>query len=212
MGRATITAAQENGLYTATVKIERDRIEEELAAIDNELADLQPKIADAEEELRYKQLEVDEAIMLLRRLIDEYAAGVDVDADTNCEESTTGLLSSINSIRSANGLPPVAADDSLNAAAQGHSTWLAQNNKSGHDGQGGSNPGTRIYNAGFTGSTVAENVAVGLPTTGEAIDGWMNSPGHRENILNPEFTKIGVGYNCRTSGPYQHFWTMTFGG
>lgn len=212
MGKAVISAALGEGLYSARIEVDRTRIEDELAWIDADLQQLQSQIDAAEEALKYKQLEVDEALMLLRQLIDEYAAGLDVDADTDCDQDGSGMMSAVNSIRAANGLPALTQDSALDAAAQGHATYLAQNNTTGHTGRGGSSPSSRIYAAGFSGSAVGENVAWGQPDVATAFSDWMNSPGHRAAILNPAFDRAGVGYNCRESGPYRHFWVQTFGG
>ena len=75
-----------------------------------------------------------------------------------------------------------------------------------HTGSDGSNAGDRIARAGFSAGTWGENVAAGYATAASVVDGWMNSSGHRANILDPSFTHIGVAVaNAAEGTPY---WTM----
>jgi uncharacterized protein YkwD len=75
-----------------------------------------------------------------------------------------------------------------------------------HTGSDGSSPGDRITRAGYTWSAYGENVAYGYATPEQVMNGWMNSPGHRANILNCSFKEIGVG--LAQPGSY---WTQDFG-
>ena len=63
---------------------------------------------------------------------------------------------------------------------------------------------------GITYRYAGEYIAAGQRTPPETMDGWMNSPGHKANILKPEFTHIGVGY--LTGGEYRTYWTQMFVG
>ena len=75
-----------------------------------------------------------------------------------------------------------------------------------HTGTDGSNPGDRIARAGYRFSAWGENVAIGYPDAASVMDGWMNSPGHRANILSGNVTEIGIGLAYAADGtPY---WTM----
>ena len=98
---------------------------------------------------------------------------------------------------------PVGWDDQLEAAAQGHSNWMNQNNTLSHTGAGGSDPGDRITAAGYQWRAYGENVAVGYPTEEAVIQGWLNSEGHCKNIMNGTFTKMGVAVSGR-------YWTQEF--
>jgi len=111
--------------------------------------------------------------------------------------------------------PPVAWNDTLANAAMKHSTDMAQNEFLEHTGSDGSDPGDRILNAGYEWITYGENIAYGSGeifgnTSKGAVKGWMDSPGHCSNIMNPDFIDIGVanvkghcdGYNCL-------YWTMS---
>lgn len=75
-----------------------------------------------------------------------------------------------------------------------------------HTGSDGSNAGTRIARAGFDASTWGENVAAGYTSAGSVVNGWMGSTGHRDNILDPSFTHIGVARAQASDGTV--YWTM----
>ena len=80
----------------------------------------------------------------------------------------------------------------------------------GHTGSDGSSAGDRIQANGGSFSTWGENVAAGYRNASDVVDGWMNSPGHRANILNPGFTRIGVA--VATSADDTPYWTMVLSG
>lgn len=60
--------------------------------------------------------------------------------------------------------------------------------------------------------TCGENIAAGYPTPAAVVDGWMNSTGHKANILNAAFTKMGLGYSTGGGGEYRHYWAQEFAG
>ncbi|WP_219825727.1 CAP domain-containing protein [Nonomuraea typhae] len=111
-----------------------------------------------------------------------------------------------NAERTAGGCKPLTHDPKLNAAARGHSNDMAAKNYFSHTSQDGRSPGDRIKAAGFSPiSTWGENIAKGQPTAASVVKGWMNSPGHKANIMNCNFTLIGVGHDAK--GP---IWTQVF--
>ena len=120
----------------------------------------------------------------------------------------------INQERAKAGLQPLSFDTRLAQAAETHSQNMAVQDFFSHIGADGSVPEDRIEATGFelTGA-VAENIAA-MPTPEEAVIGWMNSTGHRNNILDPEVTKTGVGYyylgNDTGDVNYNHYWTQVF--
>ncbi len=114
----------------------------------------------------------------------------------------------INEQRTANGCAALTLDDKLTAAARGHSAWMARTGTLSHTGDGGSTFVTRAKAAGYA-QPSAENIAMGYRSTKEVVDGWMNSSGHRTNILNCRSTTAGVGVAFTADGtPY---YTQVFG-
>lgn len=111
-----------------------------------------------------------------------------------------------NAHRAAAGVAPVTISLTLNAAAEGHSQYQAAALKMTHDSANGSGPGTRMTNAGYIWRTWGENVAFGQSDCAAVIAAWMNSPGHRTNMLNPSYTNIGIGMAIGSNGA--KYWTM----
>lgn len=98
-----------------------------------------------------------------------------------------------NAERVKGGCDPLKHDARLRRAAFGHSADMAENDYFDHDSQDGRDMVDRIRATGFTGSALAENIAMGQRSAAEVVQGWMNSDGHRQNIMNCSYTLIGVG-------------------
>lgn len=109
------------------------------------------------------------------------------------------------------GLPPLSLSYELRDAAEGYSQVLASTGCFEHTCGAVPNFADRVGQAGYTGWTaLAENIAAGYPTAEAVVSGWMNSPGHRANILSPEYTEIGVGV-ANGAGKLGTYWTEEFG-
>ncbi len=122
----------------------------------------------------------------------------------------------LTNIERANaGLQPLKPNSQLADAAQDHSEDMAKDDFFSHTGVDGSNVASRVQDSGYQYSTVGENIAAGQKTAAEVVEGWMNSPGHRANILNANYTEIGIGYeyleNDTGSVNYNRYWTQVFG-
>ncbi|GGU23952.1 CAP domain-containing protein [Streptomyces coeruleorubidus] len=115
-----------------------------------------------------------------------------------------------NRERARAGLPPLAADPLLTAAAQAHSADMVARAFYSHTAPDGSRPWDRAAAAGSTRRSIGENIACGQRSPAEVVEGWMNSPGHRANILKPGFTHLGVGF--AGGGRAGTYWTQLFGG
>ncbi|MEU9560110.1 CAP domain-containing protein [Streptomyces fumanus] len=115
-----------------------------------------------------------------------------------------------NRRRTGAGLPPLAADPRLTAAAQAHSADMVARDFYAHTDPDGGRPWDRAGAAGAPHRTVGENIACGQRSPADVVEGWMNSPGHRANILKPDFTHIGVG--LAGGGRAGTYWTQVFGG
>jgi uncharacterized protein YkwD len=121
------------------------------------------------------------------------------------------VLRLTNLQRVSHGCAALRADTKLRTAARDHSADMASRQELTHTGADGSDPGTRMKQAGYnTDGGWAENVAEGYPTPEAVMTGWMSSEGHRDNILNCSLKAIGVGA-ARASNS-QLYWTQDFGG
>jgi uncharacterized protein YkwD len=88
---------------------------------------------------------------------------------------------------------------------------MACNNFFSHTGLDGSQPWDRAQREGYNYSYIGENIAAGNSDAASTMTQWMNSTGHRENILNPNFTQIGIGYAYGSNSDYKYYWTAVFG-
>ena len=99
---------------------------------------------------------------------------------------------------------PLAWNEKLEKAAQDHSADMFKKKFFSHTGSDGSGSGERISRAGYAWKFYGENIANGYQTEKEVIAGWLSSPDHCRNIMNKDFTEMGIG----KSGSY---WTQDFG-
>lgn len=127
------------------------------------------------------------------------------------------MMELVNAERTAAGVQPLAFDSALNGSAELHSQWMIATDTFSHTGAGGSTPTDRMIAAGYqltgawgTGENVGWQSLRGAPGIADDVYdlhvGLMNSPGHRENILRPEFRELGIGIE---TGEYQG-WTGAF--
>ncbi|USQ85006.1 CAP domain-containing protein [Streptomyces phaeoluteigriseus] len=114
-----------------------------------------------------------------------------------------------NRERARAGLRPLAVDPLLATAARAHSADMVARSFYSHTSPEGGRPWDRAAAAGSARRTIGENIACGQRSPAEVVEGWMNSPGHRANILKPAFTHIGVGF--AGGGPSGTYWTQLFG-
>jgi uncharacterized protein YkwD len=115
------------------------------------------------------------------------------------------VLKLVNDHRAAAGCKALVIDDRITTAAQAHSTDMATKNYFSHTSQDGRTFVQRMKGAGYP-KPGGENIAMGYPTPAAVVQGWMNSQGHRENILNCGFVAMGVGLDTRGN-----YWTQNFG-
>ncbi|MDD4773277.1 MAG: CAP domain-containing protein [Eubacteriales bacterium] len=100
----------------------------------------------------------------------------------------------VNVIRAENGLGALTIDETLSQTARAKAVDMAQNNYFSHTSPTYGSPFDMMKQFGVDYNTAGENIAKGYSTAQAVVDGWMNSPGHRANILNASFTHTGVGY------------------
>ena len=132
-------------------------------------------------------------------------------AATAASQYDAELLRFTNLERQKAGVAALSLSSQLNQAAQNHADDMTKNNYFSHTGLNGSKPSDRAKATGYNYSYVGENIAAGHSTPAETIKQWMNSQGHRENILNSNYREIGFGYSYSDSSKYRHYWVQVFG-
>ncbi|MEI2583612.1 CAP domain-containing protein [Scytonema sp. PRP1] len=109
-----------------------------------------------------------------------------------------------NQERAKNGLSPLKANAELNYAADKYAEEMSKRGVLSHTGPDGSKPWDRAEAVGYEARMMGENIAAGQRTPEQVVKGWMDSPGHRANILRSQYTDIGVGF-------YNNYWVQGFG-
>lgn len=112
--------------------------------------------------------------------------------------SVSGLLQATNSRRANNGQQSLALNQQLINAAQAKANDMVARDYWSHNTPDGQEPWIFFEEAGYAYTKAGENLAYGFPDSNETVTGWMNSPTHRDNMLDPAFTEVGFGF---TNGP-----------
>lgn len=120
---------------------------------------------------------------------------------TNVNALATEIAAGVNANRRAQGQAPLAYNRRLSQAAMAHACDMSVNGFFGHQGSDGSNIQRRVRNAGYRDCVVAENLAWGYPSSQQIISGWMNSSGHRNNMLHPRVAEMGIAVTEGAKGP-----------
>lgn len=120
-------------------------------------------------------------------------------------EYETEVIRRVNEIRAQNGLNKLKENWELSRIARYKSQDMHDNGYFSHTSPVYGSPFTMITNFGLSYKTAGENIAKGQKTPEAVVSAWMNSSGHRANILNSSFTQIGVGYV-----PNGNYWTQMF--
>lgn len=136
-------------------------------------------------------------------------AGVSTQRQATLDAIRQQVVALTNARRHSPRCNNLRRHSALDRAAQTHTRRMARTNTLSHELPGEPSLGVRVRRAGYSWTLVGENVAAGYATSEAVVQGWMNSSGHRRNILNCRFRHIGVGYAVSDRGtPY---WTQVFG-
>lgn len=132
------------------------------------------------------------------------------------------MLDEVNRNRAAGALcggepypavPPLEMNEIARVAARLHSLDMGERNYFEHDNPDGLDPFQRMENAGYQGPDPwGENIQAGSSTAADAVASLMTSPGHCRNIMDPDYTVVGLGYAYDAASDYGHYWTQCFGG
>lgn len=115
------------------------------------------------------------------------------------------VLTLTNQERAKGGLKALAADSALMNSAREKSADMSKNNYFSHTSPTLGSPFDQMKAKGIQYKAAAENIAMGQQSAAEVVKGWMESPGHRANIMNGSFTHIGIGYDANGN-----YWTQQF--
>ena len=118
------------------------------------------------------------------------------------------VVNLVNAERAKAGLKPLKADWELARVARFKSEDMRDNRYFDHNSPIYGTPFQMMKSFGINYRSAGENIAAGQTTAESVMKAWMNSPGHKKNILSPNFTHIGVGY--AKGGSYGHYWTQQF--
>lgn len=130
---------------------------------------------------------------------------LNADPDTRVQQSVLAL---INDRRRARGCGELGLDDRLMVAARHHAAEMANNRYFDHESLSGDTAADRVQETGYRWSRYAENIARGQVNPHQVVRDWMNSPGHRQNILNCTLRQVGVGLAFDTD--HTPYWVQDF--
>ncbi len=106
---------------------------------------------------------------------------------------------------------PLALNALLGRAAAAHAGSMARHGYLDHQGRDGSTPADRVSRTGYPWRSVGENIAAGQTTADQVVSGWLASPEHCANIMEPRFTEMGVAYAVNAGSEGGIYWAQVFG-
>jgi uncharacterized protein YkwD len=131
---------------------------------------------------------------------------------------TDAVLSALNGARAKAGCPALVVNPRLMAAAKGHAKAMAEQNFFGHAGKDGSRFSSRIKRQGYSYRAAAENIAAGQSSASEVVRSWLQSSGHRRNIMNCRMRETGIAVVYQPDdrplrgnrAPLRYYWVQVF--
>lgn len=129
----------------------------------------------------------------------------------NADALQQEVLSHLNAERKARGLPLFKLSAKLDKAAQGHACDNAYRRSISHESSDGGTLRTRLKQAGYKFRAAAENTGRGFGSGARAVEWWMNSPKHRDNILLGKVREVGIGIALSDSPDNKLHWVLNFG-
>jgi len=106
--------------------------------------------------------------------------------------------------------PPLALSGTLATVAFGHAVDMAEHDYFEHRDLNGQSPADRVRAVGYREKLVGENIAYGPKSVEEVVQGWLDSPGHCENIMDPRFAEMGIAFEAGRSGRHGLYWVQVF--
>jgi uncharacterized protein YkwD len=145
------------------------------------------------------------ALGIAGSLVLQVQVAAPADAATSLSTVRSKVDRFTDALRVAKGCKPLTLDSKLSLAAQRHADDMSAKKYFSHTSKDGTSWVTRIKRAGYA-NPAGENIARGYTSSWSVVGAWMDSPGHRRNILDCKFKRIGVGYNAKG-----HYWVQDFG-
>ena len=145
--------------------------------------------------------------LLSGRLGDWQAEGQKVLAELNVARSQPRQCGA----QSFNATTPLTWNATLATAAEAQSRSMANNNYFDHKDRDGRTPGDRAELAGYNFQQIGENISAGQDTAHKVVEGWLASPGHCANLMNPQFRDVGAAYATDPKSDAGIYWTVMFG-
>ena len=134
-------------------------------------------------------------------------------SSSHIQQRTLSLINEARSQPRTCGTDAFAATHALTwntlllEAANNHSLDMTQHNFFDHTGSDGSTISMRVDATGYNWRTVGENIAAGQDTASQAVEGWLNSPGHCRNLMSPDFTDVAIACIQNDGADYTRYWT-----
>lgn len=141
---------------------------------------------------------------------DKIENGNNSTLESGQSSQANAVLKLVNEERAKQGLKSLTLSTKLTSIATTKSKDMAVNKYFSHNSPTYGSPFQMLQHFGVSYKTAGENIAAGQKTPEEVMKAWMNSSGHRANILNPKYTQLGVGYY--KGGSYGVYWTQLFTG
>lgn len=135
-------------------------------------------------------------------------AAAQAEMQASVSEYATEVANIVNQYRADAGLPPLTLSPSLCEAAEIRATELLTSFS--HTRPDGQTCFSAFDSLGIPYGYAGENIAAGQTSATEVMNSWINSPGHKKNIMNPNFTKIGIACYYDASAPYSYYWVQMF--
>ncbi|WP_223435666.1 MULTISPECIES: CAP domain-containing protein [unclassified Pseudomonas] len=145
--------------------------------------------------------------LLSARLGDWQAEGQKLLAELNVARSRARQCGT----QSFAAATPLTWNATLATAAETHARSMANNNYFDHKDRDGRTPGDRAELAGYSGQQIGENIAAGQDSVRKVVDGWVASPGHCANLMNPQYHELGAAYAVDPKSDSGIYWTVMFG-
>jgi uncharacterized protein YkwD len=145
--------------------------------------------------------------LLSARLGDWQAEGQKLLAELNFARSQQRQCGT----QSFSATTPLTWNATLGTAAEAQSRSMANNNYFDHKDRDGRTPGDRAELAGYNFQQIGENISAGQDTAHKVVEGWLASPGHCANLMNPQFRDVGAAYATDPKSDAGIYWTVMFG-